>query len=237
LAPKAEYLNIPVQLLSEFLDDTQSVIRNIYYYSLYAHFIKIENGTIKERYKESCHRLNFQEINREVNLIYGKVLYERYQNSPMTGIERHIYSEFNKLEKSEFDKACFLAYHALKSIVGNKTFQKADNKLLWSRMDGKVKSIEDVSELSERVRYFAQEYQTLKIKRELQENWGLIYYAQQTRGFYFSFRLELKALIREALKRKRKTVESQRLKKIKLLEEEVFNNLSKSHSSQDKNNG
>ncbi len=104
-------------------------------------------------------------------------------------------------------------------------------------MDGKVKSIEDVSELSERVRYFAQEYQTLKIKRELQENWGLIYYAQQTRGFYFSFRLELKALIREALKRKRKTVESQRLKKIKLLEEEVFNNLSKSHSSQDKNNG
>jgi len=199
------------------------------------HFIKIEKGTIKERYKETCEWLNFQEVNREDNLLLGKVLYQRYLNSPMTGIERHVYSEFNKLEKSDFEKACFLAYLALKSIVGNKTFQKADNKLLWSRMDGKVKTIKDVSELSEKVRYFAQEYQTLKIKRELQDSWGLIYYAQQTRGFYFSLKLELKSLIREALKRKRKSIEKQRLNKIKLLEKEVSNNLNKPHSSQYQN--
>lgn len=234
--PKAEYLNIPVQLLSDFLVDTQTTIRNIYYYSLYAHFIKNEKGTIKERYKESCDWLNFQEVNREDNLFFGKVLFQRYLNSPMTGIERRVYSEYNKLEKSDFDKACFLAYHALKSIVGNKTFQKADNKLLWSRMDGKVRTIKDVSELSESVRYFAQEYQTLKIKRELQENWGLIYYAQQTRGFYFSFKMELKSLIREVLKRKRKSIEEQRLKKIKLLENEVINKLNKPHSIQGQNN-
>jgi hypothetical protein len=235
LTPKAEYLNIPVQLMANFLEDTQTAIRNIYYYSLYAHFIKIEKGTSKERYRETCDWLNFQEVNREDNLLFGKILYQRYLNSPMTGIERLVYSEFNKCEKSDFDKACFLAYHALKSIVGNKTFQKTDNKLLWSRMDGKVKTIKEVSDLSEKVRYFAQEYQTLKIKRELQDNWGLIYYAQQTRGFYFSFKLELKSLIREALKSKRKSIESQRLKKIKLLENEVFNNLNKATFSQDQN--
>lgn len=237
VTPKAEYLNIPIQLLSEFLDDTQKSIRNIYYYSLYAHFIKIEKGTIKARYKETCDWLNFQEVNREDNLLFGKVLFQRYLNSPMTGIERNLYSEFNKLEKSDFEKANFLAYHALKSIVGNKIFQKADNKLLWSRMDGRVKTIKDVSELSEKVRYFAQEYQTLKIKRELQENWGVIYYAQQTRGFYFSFKLDLKSLIREAQKRKRRSIEVQRLRKIKLLENEVINSLNKSNSTQDKNSG
>ena len=129
----------------------------------------------------------------------------------MTGIDRNLYSEYNKNEKSDFDKACFLAFHALKSIVGNKTFQKADNKLLWARMDGKVKTIRDEAELSEKVRFFAQEYQTLKIKKELQENWGLIYYAQQTRGFYVSFKMDLKSLILEAMKLKRKSIEKQRL--------------------------
>jgi hypothetical protein len=103
-------------------------------------------------------------------------------------------------------------------------------------MDGKVKSIKDVSELSEKMRFFAQEYQTLKIKRELQDNWGLTYYAQQTRGFYFSFKLELKSLIREALKIKRKSIEEQRLSKVKFLEKEVFNNLNKPNSSTGHNN-
>ena len=184
---KAEFINAPVQLLSGFLEDSRSSIRNIYYYALYASFIKIAKGTTKERYREACQWLNFQELDREENLQRGKVLYDRFKQAPMTGIERNLYSEYNKPEKSDFEKACFLAYHAMKSIVGNKNFQKSDNKLLWARMDGQVKAIRDISELSEQVRFYTQEYQTLKIKRELQENWGLVYYAQQTRGFYVSF--------------------------------------------------
>ena len=119
----------------------------------------------------------------------------------------------------------------MKSIVGNKNFQKADNKLLWARMDGQVKTIRDITELSEPVRFFTQEYQTLKIKRELQENWGLVYYAQQTRGFYVSFRLDLKSLIVEAMKRKRKSVEKQRLNKLRILETEVSAELNKKSKS------
>ena len=224
---KATYLNIPIPLLSGFLDDSRSSIRNIYYYSLYAHFIKITKGSDKEKYKESCEYLNFQIVDREENLRLGKALYSKYQNAPMTGIDRDLYSEYNTMEKSDFEKACFLAFHALKSIAGNKTFQKTDNKLLWARMDGKVKSIKDLSELSERLRFFTQEYQTLKIKRELQENWGLIYYAQQTRGFYISFRLDLKSLIIEAMKRKRKSIEKQRLHNLRSIEKEVLGEMEK----------
>ena len=224
---KAEYINIPIQLLSGFLEDSRSSIRNIYYYALYATFIKIANGSNKERYREACQWLNFQELDREENLQRGKILFDRFKQAPMTGIERNLYSEYNRPEKSDFEKACFLAYHAMKSIVGNKNFQKADNKLLWARMDGQVKAIRNITELSEPIRFFTQEYQTLKIKRELQENWGLVYYAQQTRGFYVSFRLDLKSLIVEAMKRKRKSVEKQRLNKLRLLETEVSAELNK----------
>jgi hypothetical protein len=224
---KAEYLNIPIQLLAGFLDDTRTTIRNIYYYSLYAHFFKQEKGSDKEKYRLTCEWLNFQEVDREENLQRGRILFDRFTNSPMTGIDRNLYSEFNKLDKTDFDKACFLAFHALKSIVGSKTFQKTDNKFLWARMDGKAKSIQNESELSEKVRFFAQEYQTLKIKRELQENWGLIYYAQQTRGFYVSFKLDLKSLILEAVRRKRQVADKQRLEKLRDLEQEVFEKLEK----------
>jgi hypothetical protein len=226
-ATKAEYINIPVQLLSGFMIDTRKSVRDIYFYSLYAYFIKIEKGTAKEKYKAACDWYNFQELDREENLRRGKVLFDRYQNAPMTGIDRNLYSEFNKMDKSDFEKACFLAYHALKSIVGSKTFQKADNKLLWARMDGKTGTIKDVSELSEEIRFFSQEYQTLKIKRELQENWGLVYYAQQTRGFYVSFKLGLKSLITEVMKRKKKSVDKQRINQLRTLEKEVQEKLNK----------
>lgn len=224
---KAEYLNVPIQLLAGFLDDTHSSIRNIYHYVLYAHFVKLSKGSEKERYKETCEWFNFQEVDREENLYRGKILFDRYIHAPMTGIERNLFSEYNKQEKSDFEKACFLAYHALKSIVANKTFQKADNKFLWARMDGKTKSIKDSSELSDKVRFFSQEYQTLKIKRELQENWGLIYYAQHTRGFYVSFKLDLKSLILEAMKRKRQNADKERLSHVRSLESEVIQKLAK----------
>lgn len=224
---KAEFLNVPVQLLGGFLEDTRSSIRNIYYYSIYSRFIQLTKGNEKERYKWACEWLNFEEIDREENLYKGKILYDRYTKAPMTGIVRHMFSEFNQLEKTDFEKACFLAYHALKSIVGSKVFQKADNKLLWSRMDGKAKAVRDTSELSEKIRFFAQEYHTLKIKRELQENWGLVYYAQHTRGFYVSFKLDLKSLIKEALKRKKKIVHTLRMNHIRLLENQVETELSR----------
>jgi hypothetical protein len=224
---KAEFINVPIQLLSGFIDDTRLSIRDIYHYSLYAQFVKLDKGSDKEKYRRACEWLNFQELDREENLRHGKVLFERYLNSPMTGIERSLYTEYNKHEKSEFDKACFLAFHALKSIVGNKTFQKTDNKLLWARMDGKIKTIQNVEELSDKVRFFTQEYQTLKIKRELQENWGVVYYAQQTRGFYVSFKMDLKSLIMEVLKRKRKTLEKQRLDTLRSLEKEAIEEITR----------
>ena len=224
---KAEYLNVPIQLLSGFIDDTRMSINDICCYSIYTHLMKLDKGTVKEKYRTTCEWLDFEESDRDDDLRRGMVLFDRYKNSPMTGIERKVYAEFSKTGKSNFDKACFLAFHALKSIVGDKSYQKVDNKLMWARMDGKTKTISDVSDLSEKVRFFAQEYQTLKIKRELQANWGLIYYAQQTRGFYVSFKMDLKSLIMEVVKRKRKTIEQLRLNQMRFLESEIQRELDK----------
>ncbi len=235
---KAEFINIPIQLLSGFLDDSRRTTLDICHYSIYSHFIKIDKGNLKEKYRNSCEWLDFPELDRDESLRRGRVLHERYKNSPMTGIERYVFSEYCKIGKSDFDKACFLAFHALKSIVGEKTFQKIDNKLLWARMDGKTKTIKDVSELSEKMRFFAQEYQTLKMKRELQESWRLIYYAQQTRGFYVSFKMDLKSLIMEVVKRKRKTIDQDRLNQMRFLEKKVlseFSRLEEKKKTQPKN--
>lgn len=224
---KAGFINVPIQLLAGFLEDTRSSMRNIYHYALYAHFIQLRKGSEKEKYKETCEWYNFQEVDREENLYRGKLLFDRYVNAPMTGIDRNLFTEYNKQDKSDFEKACFLAYHALKSIVADKTFQKCDNRFLWARMDGHPKSIKEISELSENMQFYCQEYQTLKIKRELQQNWGLVYYAQHTRGFYFSFKINLKALILQAMKRKKTLVERERVQNIRNLEKAVLQKLVK----------
>jgi len=66
----------------------------------------------------------------------------------------------------------------------------------------------------------------------LQENWGLIYYAQHTRGYYVTFKLDLKTLILEVMKRKRKSIEKQRLEKLKLLEKQALEKLNNSSQKQ-----
>ena len=65
------------------------------------------------------------------------------------------------------------------------------------------------SKLDKRLKSFFNEYQTVKIKKELRDNWGLVYYARYTRGFYVSFKMELDALVFEAEKRRKSTREKQ----------------------------
>ncbi|MDP2888953.1 MAG: hypothetical protein Q8P34_08305, partial [Bacteroidota bacterium] len=86
---------------------------------------------------------------------------------------------------------------------------KTNNLYLWARMSGNSKSIKDISELSEAVKKYANEYQTVKLKTALRDSWGLVTYSRYTRGFYVSFTLDLPALVMEAEKRRKSTKEKQ----------------------------
>jgi hypothetical protein len=93
---------------------------------------------------------------------------------------------------------------ALKSIVQNKAYCKITNAYLWARMDGKASTLKPFDELSQEVKFFTSEYQTNKIKKELRNNWQLVYYGRYTRGCYYSFNLDLDQLV-YVVEKKRKS--------------------------------
>ena len=205
-----KYFNFPIQLLEGFMIDSENAIMNIKDYAVYENSLKLEQGTDLQKIKASASFYNMELGSVKNTLDNGKLLYNSIPTtSPKVGLNLTIWWDFYKNDKTEFDKICFLAFLSIKSLIGAKPYYKATNFYLWSRMDGKIKSIVEVSALSVEVRKFANEYQTTKIKTALRNSWGLIHYARYTRGFYVSFKFTLKQLILEAEKCRISTKEKQ----------------------------
>ncbi|MFP5041905.1 hypothetical protein [Parasediminibacterium sp. JCM 36343] len=200
------YFNAPIQLYDGFMVDSSSSLSNVSKYACYEYSLKN-----KCSFKEAIGYFNISygkntQSDLANPLAIGKQLYEQAPcNSPKVGIGLKLFWQYFKQDKSDFEKACLLAFLALKSIIQNKPYCKIDNRFILSRMDGKAKSIEDIFLLSIEVRKFGNEYQLAKIKNELVLNWGLKHYSRYTRGFYVSFSLQLEDLIFEAEKRRKST--------------------------------
>ena len=206
-----KYFNFPIQLLEGFMiDDYKKTLTNILDYSVYENSLKLEFGKELQKVVDSgkFYKITLGDKNR--TLKNGKLFYNSIPiNSPKVGLNLSIWWDFYKNDKTEFDKICLLAFLSIKSMIGAKPYYKANNFFLWSRMDGKTNTIVTVSELSNEIRKYANEYQTKKIKTALRNNWGLIHYARHTRGFYVSFKITLKQLILEAEKRRISNKEKQ----------------------------
>jgi hypothetical protein len=212
---KEQYFNFPIQLLGGFMkNDNQTTLKNILDYVIYEDSLKLYEGSKLEKIITCATEYNITLGNNENSLTNGKKLYELYNifdtNSPRAGIKLSIWWDFYKNDKTEFDKICLLSFLAIKSILGRqKSYCKTTNLYLWARMDGKVKAVNDVFDLSQEVRKYANEYQTKKIKQSLINNWGLVTYSRYCRGFYVSYKLTLEGLITEAEKRRESTKERQ----------------------------
>jgi hypothetical protein len=208
---KEKYFNFPIQLLEGFMiDENKKILNDICDYSVYENSLELEFGKELQKIKDSASFYNMNLGNDKKALDNGKMLYNSIPtNSPKAGLNLSIFWDFYKNDKTEFDKICLLAFLGIKSIIGSKSYCKLTNLFLWSRMDGKTNAIVTVSELSNEIRKYANEYQTKKIKTALRNNWGLVHYARHTRGFYVSFKITLKQLIFEAEKRRISTKEKQ----------------------------
>lgn len=205
------YFNFPIQLLKGFMIDDTGVLNNICDYAIYENSLKLVLGESElENMKDSAKFFNLTLGSEKKSLENGKSLYNNVpQISPKVGLNLSIFWDFAKNDKSEFDRICLLGFLAIKSILQKNTYCKIDNKFWLSRMDGKPKSVNDYSELSNEIREYANEYQTKKIKTALRDNWGLVTYSRYTRGFYISYSLTLEQLIYEAEKRRKATKENQ----------------------------
>lgn len=206
-----KYFNFPIQLLAGFMiDENNKTLINILDYSVYENSLKLVFGKDLQKVVDSASFYNITLGDKNRTLKNGKMLYNSIPtNSPKAGLNLSIFWDFYKNDKTEFDKICLLAFLGIKSIIGSKSYCKLTNLFLWSRMDGKTNAIVTVSELSNEIRKYANEYQTKKIKTALRNNWGLVHYARHTRGFYVSFKITLKQLIFEAEKRRISTKEKQ----------------------------
>ncbi len=204
-----KYFNAPIQLFAGFLEDSTACLDNVFDFAIYDRS-KYFPGSEIERIMQACKWFDVTPWDMEKTARKGKELTENTPlNSPKAGIKFSLFWEYYKYEKSDFEKVCLLGYLSIKSILQNKAYCKIDNKFWLSRMDGKAKSVLEVWELSAKLQKYASEYQTVKIKKELVNNWGLVTYSRYTRGFYVSFDITLERLIFEAEKRRKSTLEKQ----------------------------
>ena len=205
---KEIYHNFPIHLLKGFLIDSDKCLNDIILYSVYANSLNIQNGTELERVKLTLDSFELTGSVKDICKAGANIYTNTPPKSAMSGINIKIIKDYRTNFKTDFDKACLLAFLAIKSIIANKAYCKIDNNFLWSRMDGNSKSV-DVSELSDEVKVYANRYQIDKIKKELIFNWYLVYYSRHTRGFYVSFKLDLEELVFEAEKKRKSVKEKQ----------------------------
>lgn len=228
-----KYFNIPVQLMDGFLINHKMALDRILDYALYEHSLKLELGDELECFKSSARHFNISLGNPLKDYNNGHDLYHSTdKNSPKVGVNLKIFWDYYKNHKPEFDKACLLAYLALKSILQKKSYCKIDNRFLLARMDGKARSCE-FTELSKEVFKYANEYQTKKIKKALGDTWGLITYSRYTRGFYVSFSMKLEDLIFEAEIRRESIKEKQRKAVLNDALEKALERIAKKRPSHD----
>lgn len=216
---ETKYFNFPVNLLKELFVAKDKVLSDILYFALYSHSLKMDTEDLYSNSELSKFKsaakwygvvLGGSDQDNKNKLKRGKALFDSLPaDSPKVGLNISIFWDYYKNDKDEFDIACLAAFLSLKSILGTKPYCKTDNAYLWARMSGNAKAMKDVSELSDGVKKYANNYQTVKIKTALREGWGLVTYSRYTRGFFVSFTLDLPALIIEAETRRQSMKEKQ----------------------------
>ncbi|SDB33674.1 hypothetical protein SAMN03097699_0774 [Flavobacteriaceae bacterium MAR_2010_188] len=213
-----KYFNFPIQLLDGFMENPKQCLLNILDFALYANSLKLEfSYTDLDAFKASCKHYNVKKSHYQNGLNNGKELYETCpSNSPKVGLDLNIFWDFFKNEKTDFEKATFLGYMAIRSILQDKPYCKITNLYWLSRMDGLAKTTKSKDKLSSSIKKYANEYQTRKIKAALCDGWSLQTYSRYTRGFYVSFKLSLEDLVYHAEKRRKSTKEKQRKFETKL---------------------
>lgn len=193
-----KYFNVPVQLLSGFMQDSTKTLNNIFDFAVCLKAESLE-GTEAKRLRDAASYFSATIGNERKTVENGKRLINSIPaNSPMTGISLPIFWDYYKNYKSDFEKVCLLAFLALKSIIGKKAYSIITNNFWLARMDGMVKAVKDISELSIEIRKYSNEYQLRKLKYELFDSWSLKFYSYHLRGCYYSFSLTLQSLVNEA---------------------------------------
>ena len=187
-------------MLRDFMKDTDKTLDSILKFCIWQTYNQCED------INETEQTLGITMGDANLSIQSGKELFERYSDNgyPWTGMSHDLFWSYMRKDRSDFDKACLLAFLAIKSLIGQKPYYKLTNQsVLFKRMAGYKDS--DNIKLPKEIAYFTTRYRFDKIKLELKEHWDVVIYALYMRGMYLSTSLTLDELAMQAEKNKLRT--------------------------------
>jgi hypothetical protein len=221
------FFNFPVSLLRPAFSNMRKVCNDIIDYAIFKHAETLEGNPAK-RTKDSAKFFSVTLGNISQSYENGKTLFNDTPiKTAMTGISSTLLFDFYQNEKTDFEISLLLAFLAIKSILGKRSYCKLNSEFLLSRMAG-LTSKNEIKDFPEPLKKFQSRYHLDCLKYELKKSFGLQIYARYTRGFFVSFELPLEQLIREVeIKRKKyiaKTQGDEQSKAVKKILTELYSN-------------
>lgn len=134
---KLIYMNFPISFLEGAFENIKDTIDNIMDYAVYKHSKSLDFGTELERMKSASSFFNITFGNIENSIADAKKsMQTKNLKTPNVSINMDILWDYYKSPKNEFDIACFCAFCAIKSIIGDKEYAKTNKSLIIARMFG-----------------------------------------------------------------------------------------------------
>jgi len=192
---KATFFTFPVKLLENCFTNIELACNQMMNYSMYAHSLKLNEGTLLEKLKSSASYHNVTLGNSKSTLENSKALFDRLpEKLPMTSVNSSIVFQFRDEYKTEFEIACFVAFAAIRSMLWKREYLKINDSALLSRMAGLSSLNYTFYQIPEHLKKYMKRYHRDKLLNELAENWHITTYARHTRGYYVSSSMDYEIL-------------------------------------------
>lgn len=205
---KEIYYNAPASLYAEFLQDDMSrtmALNNVRDYAAYIEWQKLSNDykDEKERWSIVKKNLDLNEDDYHYMIQRGQQLANQHSKGAYFSISHDTFWDFYYNYKSDEECVLLIAYLALKSICGRRSWAKTCNTMWLARMNGDTKPEwttkkgEKVQKLSPGIAKYSTNYGTRRLRALLFEYYHVSFYAKSQRGFAFSTALSIRDLIME----------------------------------------
>jgi hypothetical protein len=159
---KYDFCIFPISLIGNAFANIKETISKIFDYCVYKHSQKLDKGSELEKMKQAAHifGINFGR-SLEQALIDAKSL-QTDLKSPLVKIDKSRLWDYYNNPKSESDIACFCAFCAIKSIIGDKDYIKTNKQFILARMfpQTAIKYAKEFTTYGEVSRYIKQKYKT-----------------------------------------------------------------------------
>ncbi len=241
---KIRYGTVPINLLRGIHSDKRGTIKKMICYAIYDRMRKEYpklNDNDFSGWDTDQNRIiaGINYFGRTINMLKneifnrGKELYDTLHGTPNASINFDTLLDYQK-EKTEVELMVFSFYCAFRSMIGDKPYYKGTDEYLILRAFGysSKKDFEDENakpnpKNKDLIAKYSTRHHKDKIKKALQDDWGLVYVSSnkyfKMRGFYVSFKMSLKELAQFAKSKNKITQNKAKEKGRKAVIERVFN--------------